>query len=571
MKDVISQKQYFLTFTSVYSDFDSFDITKAIFSVPTYTAIEKICYMLSQVSFPWNTKDSVHVMTFFHWVLQLTKEDNHKVSKIIREESLHANPDFRFVDKASCLMLIEYLLENNNKKEQSLSKEQESNLFKSYLWCVQKVINNQKEAFNYNINQNIDELISKMLPAKLNFAEVESYKDYRIQVVKIIYFFKFCENDIVYKDYLTLFLNNYKLDSWEKYLLELLTFYLNQSGNEEITPKFKINEKNTQSINFINNLSIDEYSSYQRTDDFKGLRNKPILKYGDNYLFLYFNFFVDKIYQGLLFDFVRVLKLNDCPISDFAKLKTDLGQKFSEHITFYNLMDICFKNYSNIRLKGEKIKEIVKKGEPDYYMRKGNSIFLFEFKDSTLNEKIKHSGDFNKIKKAVIEKFEKTSKNQKKGVKQLITSIINFQNSMFNRAELDIYDSNETVIYPVIVHTDSSFETEGINYLMKRRFNELLENSNFNNQLVVKELVLINIDTLIALQDVFNQNKLDFKNCINEYHDFSGKKKFILNQLYSLDKFLFQQAFSVGYRYRAPKEFKSMINEQIKKEKNEFL
>ncbi|HEX9825666.1 MAG TPA: hypothetical protein VGA80_03635 [Flavobacteriaceae bacterium] len=568
MKDVISQKQYFLTYTSVYSDFDLFDITNAICSVPTYTAIEKICYMLSQVNFPWNSKNSVHVMTFFQWVLRLTKEDNHKVSKVIREKNLHSNPDFRFIDKASSLMLIEYLLEYNNKKEQSLSREQESNLFKSYLWCVQKVINKQREAFNYNINQDKDELISKMLPAKLNFAEVESYKDYRIQVVKIIYFFKFCENDTVYKDYLKLFLNNYKLDSWEKYLLNLLTFYLNQSGNEEITPKFKINEKNTQSINFINNLSTNESSFYQRTDDFKELRNKPILKYGDNYLFLFFNFFVDKIYQGLLFDFVRVLKLNDCPISDFAKLKTDLGQKFSEHIAFYNIMDICFKNYSNVRLKGEQIKEIVRKGEPDYYMRNGNNIFLFEFKDSTLNEKIKHSGDFNKIRTAIIEKFEETSKNQKKGVKQLIASIINFQNSMFNRAELDIYDSNETVIYPIIVLTDSSFETEGINYLMKNRFIELLESSNVNTQLLIKELVLINIDTLIALQDVFNQSKLDFRNCINEYHAYSGKKDFILNRLYSFDKFLFQQAFSVGYRYRAPKEFKSMINEQIEKEKN---
>lgn len=348
MKDIISQKQYFLTFTSVYSDYDSFDITKAISNIPTYSAIEKVCYILSQVNFPWNIKDSVHVMTFFQWVLKLTKEDNHKVSKIIREKSLHNNPDFRFIDRASCLMLIEYLLENNNKKEQNLSIEHESDLFKSYLWCTEKVIYKQKEAFDYHINQNNDELISKILPAKLNFAEIDSYKDYRIQFIKIIYFFKFCDNDIVYKDYLTLFLNNYKLDSWGKYLLNLLTLYLNQSDNEEITPKFKINEKNTQSINFINSLSINECNYYQRTDGFKELRNKPILKYGDNYIILFFNFFVDKIYQGLLFDFVRVLKLNDCPISDFAKLKTDLGQKFSEHITFYNLIDICFKNYLRI-------------------------------------------------------------------------------------------------------------------------------------------------------------------------------------------------------------------------------
>ncbi len=58
-------------------------------------------------------------------------------------------------------------------------------------------------------------------------------------------------------------------------------------------------------------------------------------------------------------------------------------------------------------------------------MRLGNNIFLFEFKDSTLNEKVKHSGDFNRIKNAVLEKFDETSENQKKGVKQIINSIVN--------------------------------------------------------------------------------------------------------------------------------------------------
>ncbi len=136
---------------------------------------------------------------------------------------------------------------------------------------------------------------------------------------------------------------------------------------------------------------------------------------------------------------------------------------------------------------------------------------------------------------------------------------------MFNRSELDLYNSEETVIYPILVHTDSGFETKGVSYILKKRFKELIIDFDISKQLFIRDLVLVNIDTLIALQDILNQNKLDLGVCINDYINYSSIENNILNQLYSFDKFLYQQAFNVGYRYLAPAKFKSMINEQIEK------
>lgn len=230
-------------------------------------------------------------------------------------------------------------------------------------------------------------------------------------------------------------------------------------------------------------------------------------------------------------------------------------------------MDLCFSNYANIRLRGEDIKKILKEGEPDYYMRQGSNVFLFEFKDSTLNAKIKHSGEFKKIKKSVLEKFEETSDSQRKGIKQIINSIIHIYNSLFNRPELDLYDSENITIYPIIVHTDCSFEVEGINYILKERFKELLIEKNINNRHLIKDVVIINLDTLIALQDLFKCNKLELSTSINDYLNYSSNESKILNRLYPFDKFLFQQAHKVGYRYLAPTEFKELIKEQIEKDK----
>lgn len=228
-------------------------------------------------------------------------------------------------------------------------------------------------------------------------------------------------------------------------------------------------------------------------------------------------------------------------------------------------MDLCFSNYTNIRLRGEDIKKILIAGEPDYYMRYGNNVFLFEFKDSTLNAKIKHSGEFRKIKKSILEKFEETAGNRRKG--QIINSIIHIHNSLFNRPELDLYDSGNTTIYPIIIHTDYSFEVEGINYLLKERFKELLMEENINNQQLIKDLVLINLDTLIALQDFFKNNKLELSTCINDYINYSNNESKILNFIYPFDKFLFQQAYKVGYKYLAPTEFMELIKEQVEKHK----
>ena len=498
----------------------------------------------------------------------MASEDNRKVSRIIQTKDLLNDPAFYFIDAVACLLLIEYLLENNNSTEQDLTTEQESKLFKSYLWCTKISIKKQEDAFNYAGKGNTEELLSKILPARLNFREIDSFKDYRVQFIKIFYFFKFCETDTQYKEYLTLFLKEYNLDSWDRYLLYLITPYLTILTNPEITPKLNIQHNDNPTTEFLNILCLKELDNYKRTDDFNSLRNCPVYKYGNNYLFLYFNFFVDKLYQGFLFDFVRILNKNNCKMSDFGKLKSDLGLKYSEHISFYKTMDLCFSNYATVSIRGENIKKILKEGEPDFYMRQGNKVFLFEFKDSTLNKGIKHSGEFEKIKLSIIEKFEETSTGQKKGIRQIINSIKYIRNSQFNRPELDLYDHEVSTIYPILVHTDCSFEVEGVNYILNERFETLLNKEKIKNQHLIKNIILVNLDTLISLQDLFYNRKLKLSSCINEYLDYTNSKRNQLNQIYPFDKFLMEQAFQKGYKNLAPNEFKSMIEELVKSDNN---
>jgi len=50
-----------------------------------------------------------------------------------------------------------------------------------------------------------------------------------------------------------------------------------------------------------------------------------------------FNFFIDKLFQGFLWDFVRIIAVSEYPDMNFRKLKSDMGNHFSEHHLFYQV------------------------------------------------------------------------------------------------------------------------------------------------------------------------------------------------------------------------------------------
>lgn len=76
--------------------------------------------------------------------------------------------------------------------------------------------------------------------------------------------------------------------------------------------------------------------------------------------------------------------------------------------------------------------------------------------------------------------------------------------------------AHETTFYPIIVHTDIALESCGVNYFLNKRMIKLVEELGLSN-LKIKDLVMINIDSLIKLQDHFSNGKLDLENCLNSY------------------------------------------------------
>jgi hypothetical protein len=355
----------------------------------------------------------------------------------------------------------------------------------------------------------MEQFANNILAVQVRNIEHERSKDYVIQFLKVYYFFVFCKKHDKYSTHLKSFLTYLSLNSYSNYLWKLIIPYLKIMVSEPPTPKIYL-DGNGEAIDFYDRLTIN--GKIIATDkDFKSLRQYPLFRTEKNtYIFLDFRFFVDKFYQGFLFDFADITKIS------FSNLKADMGSEFSEHLLFYTAMAKCFSNYGNTRLTGKEIKAKIGSGEPDYYIRKESDIFLFEFKDVVITTDIKYSGDPEKIKGGIAEKLERTSTGRRKGILQLLNTIININSDLYRLKLVDHIEEKDRVFYPIIIHTDITLESCGVNYFLNRRMMALVDELGLSN-LKIENLLMINIDTLIQLQDHFNEGKIDFGNCIRSY------------------------------------------------------
>lgn len=101
----------------------------------------------------------------------------------------------------------------------------------------------------------------------------------------------------------------------------------------------------------------------------------------DTYLVLNINLLVDKLYQGLIFDFWNIVKENGGQnlkgevIKGFDDFKSILGEEFSEPELLYDIMNKSFTSDA-VKIEGRIMKANGIIGEPDYYARIDNSILF---------------------------------------------------------------------------------------------------------------------------------------------------------------------------------------------------
>ncbi len=559
-----------IAYKDLFQDYDTIEISNLLAGIPSKNALEIICHFLAQI----HTKEKAtnRQLTYLRqWLTKIPAEIQTECNAFVERISKKKNVKFNFLNNASLLILVEHIIANYNELEiqESLSSEQELNLLKSYLYSSQTWIDKQK--FNGEKITITEELIRLLLPIQLPYVEILEFKDFRLQFLKAINFFKFCESNELFNNYLKVFLESNNLKSWQEYLINLLNLYTSTLLNDT-TPSIEVfHETHSEITNWLDTLCVD-INSFRSSNDFLGLREKPLFKFKDNqYLYLNLNFFIDKIFQGVQFDFASALAKNEIEyngkiIAGYVSnergkvgFKSIWGEIYSENHLLYPTLEYIFSNKKYISYSGERMKEFLGDGEPDYYVRDKAKIYLFEYKDVLLNAGVKHSYDYETIEKEIFKKFVSNQRGDDKGVSQLINSISDIIENKYN--SFDDFDFNKAIIYPIIIYNHIDFNTPGINYILNKKFKEIIDEKGLEKKLEIKNLSLIDLDSFIKFQDLFKKKKITLNHCLNEHFKFTSKPD-LFEKISTVNQNM--HYITSKLKYDSPELLENELNEMIK-------
>lgn len=329
------------------------------------------------------------------------------------------------------------------------------------------------------------------------------------QTARCYYFFSYLEQEE--QRLLNRFLDKYAIISWHQYI-EVLTKELFSVVN-------KLNGREVLWIqeeeHSLGEMILSNYAQYDNTGidenfDFYRLRKAPLYKQPDGrYLVLSKLFFAECLYNGLYFE-IKTLYEELYNSKDFRSI---IGEKFSEEMVFYPLVENIFPSKGVVKLSGRTLRKQGYQAEPDYYVRNGNKIFLFESKDTLCGSETKTSYSVETILQFLQERFYKQDKKPK-AILQLLRNIEKISNDGIESPN----KIRNARIYPIIVVYDSFFDTNYVNYFLNLWFQEeLLSRALGAKVQKVHPLVVVSIDILIILNGVLGKPKARLEDILSGY------------------------------------------------------
>jgi hypothetical protein len=538
-------------YSDIFEDFDTVSFEQLIKDIPSINIIKLMSFLLSELHS--RERDPLIQIDFLNkWGERLPEDVKASIFTIVKRTRKTPNNNVNFINNISGLTFIQRILTNFNYLDEvdDITPQQELNLFKAYLFCSQEWINEQLINMpEVDKVKGVDNLIKMFLLMQMPYHEIQEFKDFKIQFLKSLYFFKFCENNETFKNYLNIFLNEYKLKNWQEYMSNISKIYIRKFDSKRNSWSMVVKEDFKELQNFLSQFCVD-IENFETKLDFMSLRNTPILKTeGDEYIQLNLNFLIDKIYQGIQFDFAKVLVKNKATynsklIKNTIQFNSIYGDVFTESGLFYKVMEYAFGKSATKRMTGIEMKNIIT-AEPDYYIRDKSKIFLFEYKNVLLSARVKNSHNADHIIEEVLKKWVKNENGAPKGVSQIVNSINNLLDGGFDK--LDMIDTKNCTIYPILIFEDHCMNTPGINHILNLEFRKIILEKNLPLQHKIKDIVALDLNTLVQYQELFRNSKFKLSSCITEYMNLKSNSQSESDKLLPFKNFLHKKANKIKY------------------------
>lgn len=441
------------------------------------------------------------------------------------------------INVRTSLRFFELIQSYDSKKKIELSQEKiNKRLLKVYLLL------NQKNNYEFGQRENYNEIIIA------NSLLYSIYSDTNLvylriaELIKACLFLEYCELSIPV--HYSKFLSESGVLNWQEYVT-----YIHQIGmlfvNKNIDSPMPIVEvpKNDEvyekKVAFLDKFCLTEI--YQNDADYTKIKVNPVIKNYETgeYYIIFEQFFVEKMYKCLYFTFNAInseLKGKKEYVKDF---KGDIGKYFSEKILLNKIIkDAIGKKYKHLGYS-----ELQKEGRPDYYIRNGKNIFLFECKDNLIKKSVIESANIDQFISELDHIFIKSKDGQRKAIRQLIYNIKDIREGDFE--EDKEINPTKNIIYPIIVTNNTIFSLAGMNLLINEWFFNELKICNIDIQ-GIKNLTLININTLILLQGLLSNNHFRIKALIDTYWQECNS---LNNRKYPTEEVVMSKRFEVSMSF----------------------
>jgi len=458
-----------------------------------------------------------------------------QIYKRLQTIESEAKVPLRIINPLTALQIFEYSFDHADESEIQTKAEIERNIFKAILFQNEENTTKQMEAFSSTQGIKMPARIPLLaMSQSLPFSELINYDQGELlagQIIKSVFLFEFLESHPKTKLLLSAFLDHFGCETWIEYLKKImpLAFSVIKNPNEAHTDISVPPGENFESdCDFIEKLIIKDSDSIEDYD-FKKIRARPFYKVSDGvYRIIYNLFIIEILHKGVYFKLNELNKeLNKTiPKSERIKnLRSFYCDDFSERYLLYTIMESIYAG-RYVKYSGSDIKTAGLDAEPDYYIRTGESILLFESKDILLNAELKSSYNFPlheaELGKKLYFEEEEGGKIANKAVLQLVKNIVRCLN-----LEIPVdnsYDPKRQKIYPIIILHDHIYRVSGLNFMVNQWY--LAEVEKLRQQGIdvqnLRPLTIIDIDTFIFHQDILRAQKILLEEVIEAYHSYTS-------------------------------------------------
>lgn len=558
------RKAKMISYSQVYAD-ERPSVESLISGIPTDEAVEWCSYIVFRKDNLKIGECDLHILVPL--LFSFESELQHKLTDYLGPSY---NGIDMLIDRYSFLKLTSFLIAHHNEEHHELTNEERTRLFKAYLVFCDEYLERIGSGESIPAKYTSDDMLKCYMPIQMLTNAIDAFSDSSLEVIKGKWFFvDFASTDKKFKQYVEDFIKAKGYPNAIEYLGYIFNAIASATVNEPPTNIMMFGESSGPWINFMNSMCANP-KDFVEDDDLNALRSKPVYKIADDkFAILFSKFFVDKLFPGLLFDMASTLAsigTFDDEVVAYRSIKQQVGERFSEQYMLYRTLVNTLSRRMPVRICGRDLHKVVKSGEPDYYARRHNRVFVFEFKDVRLDSQTISSCDYETIRQKLYNTFVFNEEGKPKGVKQLANVIENKLPEIISKIDTTVPDGM-LKIYPVLVYTDSSFDIEGINYYLNAVLRSVI--GSVDERFQVKDLVMVNLNLLMKLENYFRNGKVELDKVVNEYLAFKESKETL--HTVPFNKYLFQYARGKGFDMKFTKTFKDTFNELLRMEREGMI